>query len=397
MPRTSIANRAHVLLVGNYLPDGQRSMQRFTELLARGLRECGLSVDIFHPPIIVGKLGAKTYGFGKWLGYFDKYILAPIFLRRAIHRIAQPRIVHICDHSNAIYTSGLTKEMHLVTCHDLLAVRSALGEIPQNPLRASGKQQQNMILRGLKRSRHIANVSAATRDDVARIVGDSPNYRPVIPNALDDSFIEAAHTSRAELQNQLANPLKLSDHSEIYVHIGGEKWYKNRAAVLRLFAAIAHKTPHAQLAIIGSKFSEAQLARNDCTSLSNHIHYLHDISDEALRGLYAHAKCLLFPSWIEGFGWPILEAQACGCPAATLDRAPMNELNAVDELCLPTDCDSEKWAENAADQIDNSFNASSDALSPERLQAFAARYTNQSAIDAYLDLYESILTEGGAE
>lgn len=35
---------------------------------------------------------------------------------------------------------------------------------------------------------------------------------------------------------------------------------------------------------------------------------------------------LLFPSLREGFGWPILEAQACGCPVATSDREPMRSI-----------------------------------------------------------------------
>ncbi|MGZ0706806.1 glycosyltransferase [Coraliomargarita sp. W4R53] len=382
------AQRPHILLVGNYLPDGQRSMQRFTEQLAQGLRQHGFQIDIFRPPVIIGKLGAKTHGYGKWLGYIDKYILAPIFLRRAIGRLPKPRIVHICDHSNAIYTSSVAKETHLVTCHDLLAVRSALGEIPQNRLRVSGKKQQDMILKGLQSSRCIASVSAATRDDVQRIIGAHSNWAHLIPNALDDAFIAAARTPRLDLQEALPNPLKLPDDSEIYVHIGGEKWYKNRAAVLRIFASIAVKKPHAQLAIVGNVFSPEQLAANQCEGLTSRIHYLHGISDEALRALYAHAACLLFPSWIEGFGWPILEAQACGCPVATLDREPMNELNATKQLCLPADCESKEWASDAAERIN-----SLQQIVPEELQNFAARYTNAAAIDAYSTLYQSILLE----
>jgi glycosyltransferase involved in cell wall biosynthesis len=376
-------------------------MQRFTDLLAHGLRGRGLDVAIFHPPVFLGRLRAGHQGIGKWLGYVDKYLLAPLFLRRAVRRLPQPRLVHICDHSNAFYTRALAAELQLVTCHDLLAVRSALGEIPQNPLRATGKQQQAIILRGLRRCRYIVSVSAATRDDVRRLVGDSPERIRVIPNALDEAFIEAAHTPRAELQSKLPNPLAPRAGSEIYVHIGGEKWYKNRGAMLRLFAEIARREPHAQLAIVGSRFSEAQLKEGHCAGLAERIHYLHNLSDEALRGLYAWAKLLIFPSWIEGFGWPILEAQACSCPVATLDRAPMNELNAVVELCLPIDCEAAGWAADAADRIENYFQAAKHKGSTEsgsaalpgtsELQAFAARFTNQSAIEAYLELYRCIL------
>jgi glycosyltransferase involved in cell wall biosynthesis len=49
-------------------------------------------------------------------------------------------------------------------------------------------------------------------------------------------------------------------------------------------------------------------------------------SDEQLRALYTGALALLFPSLEEGFGWPILEAQACGCPVITSARSPMMEI-----------------------------------------------------------------------
>jgi glycosyltransferase involved in cell wall biosynthesis len=45
-----------------------------------------------------------------------------------------------------------------------------------------------------------------------------------------------------------------------------------------------------------------------------------------LQALYSTAQLLLFPSLEEGFGWPIIEAQACGCPVVLADREPMNEV-----------------------------------------------------------------------
>jgi glycosyltransferase involved in cell wall biosynthesis len=47
--------------------------------------------------------------------------------------------------------------------------------------------------------------------------------------------------------------------------------------------------------------------------------------EEQLRALYTGAPALLFPSLEEGFGWLILEAQACGCPVITIARPPMTE------------------------------------------------------------------------
>jgi hypothetical protein len=50
------------------------------------------------------------------------------------------------------------------------------------------------------------------------------------------------------------------------------------------------------------------------------------LTNEALEVAYSSAGLLLFPSLAEGFGWPIIEAQACGCPVLTTAEPPRNEI-----------------------------------------------------------------------
>ena len=56
------------------------------------------------------------------------------------------------------------------------------------------------------------------------------------------------------------------------------------------------------------------------------VRELVSVQNEDLRALYSTATALLFPSFQEGFGWPIIEAQACGCPVITSNRTPMTEV-----------------------------------------------------------------------
>ena len=67
------------------------------------------------------------------------------------------------------------------------------------------------------------------------------------------------------------------------------------------------------------------LSALDNAGLRAEVKVLQAVNDAQLRGLYSMAKVFLFPSLEEGFGWPILEAQACGCPVVTTNQAPMRD------------------------------------------------------------------------
>ena len=50
------------------------------------------------------------------------------------------------------------------------------------------------------------------------------------------------------------------------------------------------------------------------------------VSTELLRALYSTAQALIFPSLYEGFGWPPLEAQSCGCPVVASPLGSLSEI-----------------------------------------------------------------------
>ena len=66
------------------------------------------------------------------------------------------------------------------------------------------------------------------------------------------------------------------------------------------------------------QFIEKNNLKNKVINISN------EISAKKLCAFYNMADSLIFPSLQEGFGWPIIEAQACGCPVFTTNKPPMN-------------------------------------------------------------------------
>ena len=62
---------------------------------------------------------------------------------------------------------------HVITCHDVLAIRSAMGHFPENPVSVTGRMFQRLIARGLRRAGAILCVSGKTRDDLRQYLGDT--------------------------------------------------------------------------------------------------------------------------------------------------------------------------------------------------------------------------------
>src|SRR4051812_17534967 len=102
-------------------------MQRFGALLRDGVSDSGHSVRLITPDAVIGRLKPDSTGVGKWLGYADRFV---VFRKTLRSQLKWADVIHICDHGNAVYVPWLSGRPHLVTCHDALALRSALGEFP---------------------------------------------------------------------------------------------------------------------------------------------------------------------------------------------------------------------------------------------------------------------------
>ena len=323
-----------ILLIGNLVEDRQESMQRFTALLHAGLSDRGHTVTVLAPTLRLARFGpAYRYGgLPKYLGYFDKFVLFPRKLRRFI-RTTPPDVVHIIDHANAVYASAVRGVPVLATCHDLLQVRAALGEVSQQAVGWVGRKYQAWVRASLARLQLIACVSSRTRVDVLRLTGLPPARVRHIPNALNYPYQPVpAAAARSVLQalalRQHVAPRKLDVYNGGYVlHVGGSQWYKNRPGLLAIYAGLRGLlTPVPLLVMVGSPLPATRPDRSSPEGEYEGVVLLHGVTNPELEALYNLAKALIFPSWEEGFGWPIAEAQACGCPVFATNRAPMTEV-----------------------------------------------------------------------
>ena len=88
--------------------------------------------------------------------------------------------------------------------------------------------------------------------------------------------------------------------------------YKNNEGVIRTLAAIHRAGRPATLLRVGPRLRPASMGLAEDLGVADSIIELGSVPDERLVQLYNLAHLLLFPSLHEGFGWPALEAMACG-------------------------------------------------------------------------------------
>ena len=368
-----------ILLISNYLFDAQQSMQRFANLLETGLSQLNHQVRVLRPQPFFGRFRPSPTGFGKWLGYADKFIVFPRTLRKAI---AWADVVHICDHSNAFYVKYLQQVPHLVTCNDLLAIRSALGEIPENRTKWTGKQLQKMILNGLNQACRVVCISEKTKQDLVRLSSLGPSAVSRIYMGLNYPYSPMSGQEAKQYLGRFSIP----QDSLFIFHVGGNHWYKNRLGVLTIFSHLNRKVESLKLHLVmaGSPFSSEMKQFVGTYDLGDKVTEAGQVSNEELRALYSSAKALLFPSLQEGFGWPIIEAQACGCPAIVSGYSPMTEVG--DESVVYID---PRNPEAAADRILDCLPELENLV--EKGFSNVQKFSSEKMVLQYVREYESIV------
>jgi len=382
-----------VVLVCNFRPDNQESILRYGDMLFASLKERGVKVSMLQPE---AKLSTYFHNLPaalrKWVNYVDKLLIFPKKLQKFATQSSHSReriIYHIVDHGNAPYRQWIKKQPHIITCHDALAIRSARGEIPENQTKWSGRILQNWILGNLRESNMVVCVSRQTERELRHVGRLDEERTTVIPHTLNYPYKPLAQEIAQIILLHLWQPLGGTPPANYFFHVGGTQWYKNREGLLEIYAQIKDLDPEAGKLVIAGKPNTESLAQGiQDLGLSGDVIYVGEVTCEQLNALYSRANALLFPSLAEGFGWPILEAQAAGCPVFTTNAHPMSEIGG-----------------NAASYIDPRKPREAAELILRQLPHRAAmarhgilnasKYSRDTMIEAYMRLYERISKKQG--
>jgi glycosyltransferase involved in cell wall biosynthesis len=367
-----------ILLVGNYDIDRQVSMQRFSEMLERGLVARGHAVRFLMPTAVLFSRVDRKEGFWKWVGYVNKFILFPRVLRRAAQ---DADVVHICDHSNAMYVRWIRDRPHVVTCHDVIAIRAARGLEPGWAVGSTGRLFQRLILAGLSRAQVIACVSKLTVEQLLALDGRCRSRVRLVQNGLNYPFAPSTASAIVAVRARFGIA-----GGRYLLHVGSSLPRKNRAHIVRVLAAMLAREPtlDLRLVFVGAPAADdvAKVAAE--FGLGARVVGIEDVENEALCALYTGATALIFPSLSEGFGWPVIEAQACGCPVFLSSRRPMTDIGGDAAIAIdPLN------AEVAAEVILAHLPVLADRRSPSLKNA--SLFSAAAMIEGYERLYREVV------
>lgn len=307
--------------------EGSASMDRhWREVDALRRRQTTPDFEFSTP--FAGQPPAATHRAGRlWRGW-RKYAAYPWEARRAA---TGTDIVHILDHSFAHLLNGMPSGVFtIVTVHDVAPLRHDSG-LTDRQLKRFRRTMEN-----LRRADLLLADSHHTANDAVEILGCSSESIQVLPlGVAADKFAQAQpapawwHT----LPGQAGAPRR-----PVIFSVGSTVPRKNLESLPAIFAAMKRTSPPPPVLVrVGEKLSPALAARIQAELGADGLIERGAVSEAELAAIYQHLDALIFPSRLEGFGLPILEAMAAGCPVVSSNASSLPEVGGEAALYFAPD------------------------------------------------------------
>lgn len=250
--------------------------------------------------------------------------ITPLWFARLWHRLQVPlpvevftrrvRLFHATDFTLPPVLPGTPT---LLTVHDLSFVRA-----PETATPVLKVYLDRVVPRSVARATHILADSQATKDDLIALYGTPPDKITVLLSGVSPHFRPVEdRAARREVRARYGIP------PQPYIFsVGTVQPRKNYTRLMEALARLGPDAAEIHLVIAGGRgwLDSPIYGAVKSLGLEGRVHFTGFVEDADLPALYSDALCLAYPSLYEGFGFPVLEAFACGTPvvSSTLSSIP---------------------------------------------------------------------------
>lgn len=184
----------------------------------------------------------------------------------------------------------------------------------------------------LRRSSCALTVSEASKKGLMKEFGLAPDYVRVISEAPSRHFQPVSEPNSQH--QEILGRYDLRPDEEFFLYVGGISPHKNIDTLIRAFAEVTPRVPNpTRLILVGDYEGDVfRTCHADLTGLvadlkiTDRVSFTGFVPDEDLPHLFSASQAFVFPSFLEGFGLPAVEAMACGAAVVVTDRGSVPEV-----------------------------------------------------------------------
>lgn len=242
-------------------------------------------------------------------GLFREGVYYPIDLARRV-RAADVDVLH-CP---AAFAPVLADRPVVLTIHDLLPIR-----FPEMFPRRMVVHDKRLLPRRARRAARIVTGSHHSRAEIIECLGVAEERVIVTPYGVDGRFQRSAPA-----EGWLRERFGLD--GDFGLCVGTMEPRRNLQAAARAFGAATAGLRDRSLVVVGSSGWMNEAFEQAVAESRLRVIVTGRVTDEELVWLYSSARCFITPSLHEGFGFPALEAMACGAPVISSNRTSLPEV-----------------------------------------------------------------------
>ena len=285
------------------------------------------SIECAPSEVIAARFGSGNRGKAMASRY-ARFIAYPRLIKAAVGA----DVYHVLDHSHANLALVPPAAKTVMTCHDIIPMLAAKRLIPIPPAGFS-HYAFPLHVRCMKRCHTIIAISESTKRNLVEVAGLPEEQIDVVYYGVNHAFAPLPDKDSAvsvEERQGILRKHSIPADALILFHVGTATRYKNTPAILHALKALKEDPlvgKRVYFLRVGADFFDDEKTLIESLGVGDRVRHAGKIFDDALLAAYYRTgDVFIFPSIWEGFGWPPLEAMACGTPVVTSDVASLPEV-----------------------------------------------------------------------